>query len=35
MLQKGILVEKYPGIYSLNGMLVPFLIDRLRSMKLL
>jgi adenosyl cobinamide kinase/adenosyl cobinamide phosphate guanylyltransferase len=35
MFQKGILVEKYPGIYSLNGMLVPFLIERLRSMKLL
>ncbi len=33
--QKGILVEKYPGIYSLNPMLVPQLIKKLTEMELL
>lgn len=33
--QKGILVEKYPGIYSLNPMLVPQLIKKLHEMELL
>lgn len=33
--QKGILVEKYPGIFSLNPMLVPQLVKRLNSMELL
>lgn len=33
--QKGILVEKYPGIFSLNPMLVPQLVKKLNSMELL
>ncbi|MFA6769568.1 MAG: hypothetical protein WCR71_00150 [Bacteroidales bacterium] len=35
LFQKGILVEKYPAIYSLNPMLVPQLIKRLQEMELL
>ena len=33
--QRGILTEKFPGIFSLNPMLVPHIVRRLKSMELL
>jgi hypothetical protein len=34
MHQEGILTEKYPGVYSLNPMLVPHLVKKLKSLDL-
>jgi amino acid transporter len=33
--QRGILTEKFPGIFSLNPMLVPHIVRRLKTMELL